>query len=235
MLPLKRIAAGSQKFGVLGACCVALCATSAFGDLRQNPFWQRSAGLWSSEATYLDHTLKFKIPQYSTIANIELATDQVRFTETKFYPAKTFYLPSLKQPIPADKGVEFVQHSVANQVGTTGDVVFSSTSELSAKLLIKMHMLSDDTAQMTAHSRDTGGELYRQLWLVPSANHRYVVNLGLSEHDTNQGGLRGLAFFNGKKIAASELQGLIARWRKRYNVGVRVTYSDNKYVVEELR
>lgn len=192
-------------------------------------FWRASAGWWASDNTYLDGALQQKIPAYQSLVHIEV--DDARITETsfRFYPAGEASHYYGRGQLGADRGIELVtvmQMEVIDSKGTAETVAVTPAPTAQPPAMTTTPLAPTLALQRTADP-DSGRENYHTVITMPTPDRRYTamwgVKTGLENADVKPGDLRALALYAGRRIAASEVEALRARFRAANAVGAVVT------------
>lgn len=202
-------------------------------DLRTEPFWQSSQGIWANHSTYLNGDLEYKIKSYHSITAIDVKADHVTIKETKYYPPGGFYGAAIGLTIDKNEGVEFITITTASAIMGTSDVIMNDGK---ANRKTTITPLNKDTAMLAASEKGSVIDDYRMFITIPDNNHRFVSNLGIDSKalGSSAGALKGVSFFNGKRISESEIKEQLNTWRDLYQVGSVVTFSDGKYQHQKL-
>lgn len=197
------------------------------------PFWKLSEGCWLSENTYLNRDMEPNIAAYSSVTCIVLEEGQVIETENKFYPPSKL-ATDLAGPLLGDgEGVEVqteIRHLVAGSDGRA--IVAKARPEMLVGGQVTLTTpVSDDTAIVTSGIEGEQADSYRMFITLPTADRRYVLNLGLDngqKQDAVAGDIRGFSIFRQRRIDKSEVGAWRNRLRERYAVGVFVVGSDDR-------
>jgi hypothetical protein len=192
-------------------------------ELSDFPFWQKMAGWWESDNTYMDAEMDYLIRAYSSLVHIQLDGRHFRETEHRFYPAglgTSRYAGGLAGPA---EGVELV-------VNTTGELIDASGTLGSIRVdpqvassgpNVFYRVLSEHDGVRVNTNPETGLDTYRMYFNFTTPDRRYRSNFGLlSEDNESAGGLRAFILYRGRRIEPSTFQSRRAALRERYNVGV---------------
>ncbi len=194
-------------------------ALPAFGQsLDVHPFWQGNKGAWLSHNTYLGDDLNYKIKSYNSIVVVKPGVSDVVMQEIKYYPPGAFYGQAIGLNVPANSGVEFVSESRWLSTGSDGVVVENTSVQ---KNISTITPLTKNAALLTITSLASGNDSYRMLITLAGRNYRHTVNLGIdadSSVEADVGRLRGVSFFNGKRISPDIIPDQIEHLRKEHQV-----------------
>lgn len=205
------------------------------GNLQSIPFWQKQAGVWQSENTYLDGNFEYRIKAYRSLVVVSLTEQTLIIREIKFYPAGSFNGAAVGLDIPADHAVQLIQVTEASAMSDQGVVEFNQVPTQNGSSVTRITPLSSDSGLMTISNRHSGVESYRAWITLPTENTRHVINLGLHTQtsDTLQAGaIRGVSIFHGRRLENDAVPEAIARSQQDYGIATIVHYSDGKFTIE---
>ena len=204
--------------------------TSAYGQpaetdeqigLSQFPFWQKMAGWWESDNTYMDSDLNYLVRSYNSLVHIQLVGRRFHETEYRFYPAglgASRYGKGLEKP---GEGIELVVTTTGELIddsGTLGNILMDhSASSTGPNVLYRM--LSDNDGVRLNTNPKTGVDNYRMYFNFVTPDRRLRSNVGLySENDENLGGLRAFILYRDRRIDPATFATRRASLRKKHNV-----------------
>lgn len=201
--------------------------TPVFGQtekvLTDFPFWQKSAGVWESENTYMDADMNYLVRSYSSLVRIELRGRQYVEVEHRFYPAGQStdrYGQGLMGP---GEGVELVVNTTAELIddkGTLGNIIIDHAGSSQGPNAAYRVMSNNDAVRINTNP-ETGVDNYRMYFNFTTPDRRYRSNFGLLGSDeTNLGGLRAFILYRDKRINAADFESRRQALRQRYNVKV---------------
>jgi hypothetical protein len=198
------------------------------------PFWQRMAGWWRAENTYMDGTLDYNIRSYNSLVHVELDGRDYRETEYKFYAPSKLAQQIGQGRLGPDEGIETVTVVVGTLADAVGTVRQTGlTPSASADDGTYLAVLNADTGVRVTPNAKTGVDTYRMLIFAPTPDKRYRANFGLVSDRTGPGAanalpgakpgdLRGFSLFREDRIAAGEVDDWRARFRARNKVAAVV-------------
>jgi hypothetical protein len=194
-------------------------------------YWQRMAGWWRAENTYLDGKLDYKIRTYHSIVHIELDGARYRETEYKFYPPGPMARGYGQGQVREGEGVETVTVTTGDSIDDTGTVRVQQTLPVAsgeaagsrAEDQTSIQVLGPDAAVRVTPNGSTGIDTYRMYIFSPTPERRYRSNFGIVSDRSGPGAanalpgaapgdLRGYSLFRESRMAPAEFE----RWRAEF-------------------
>ena len=192
---------------VLWMCAAGVDARAqSASSLSDFPFWQKMAGWWESDNTYMDADIDYLVRSYNSLVHVELDGKQYRETEHRIYPAglgATQYGKDIAKP---GEGIELVVITTGELIddkGTLGNIRVDHTF-MSSGPGIAYHVLSNNDAVRINTNSETGVDTYRYYINIVTPDRRYRSNFGLiSDGEQNVGGLRAFILYRDRRIDAA--------------------------------
>jgi hypothetical protein len=204
-------------------------------------YWQRMAGWWRAENTYMDNALNYNIRSYNSLIHVEINGRTYRETEYKFYSPSKLAMGMGRGQITETEGIETVTVSTG-ELGRDGGVKLAG-----AEAGTVIEVLSDDTAVRVTPNAKTNTDTYRMYIFAPTPDKRYRSNFGLvsdttgpgaanAAPDAKLGDLRGFSLFREDRIAEAEFEKWRAEFRLRNKVAaIMEAGTDGKPVLTRLK
>ncbi len=204
-------------------------------------FWLGSAGWWASDNTYLDGKLQQSLAAYHSLMHIEVYDTRVVETTYKFYPPGNAGRFHSEGQVGEDRGIELITVVELEIVDDAGMAATLSVTPRSAAQPCAMTTtpLSSTLALQRKVEPESERDYYHTVITMPTPDRRYTamfgIYTGLENPQVEAGDLRGLALFAGRRIDASEVEALHARFRDANTVGAVVSgNSDGDSLIEVL-
>lgn len=226
-----------------------LCPLSAVAnDLADHAYWQRMAGWWRAENTYMDGALNYNIRSYNSLIHVELDGRTYRETEIKFYAPSKLAMGTARGQISDEEGVETVTVFTGELVDDAGTVKLTGTVPAGpAEGDTNIKVLSPDTGVRVTPNPKTGTDTYRMFIFAPTPDKRYRSNFGLvsdktgagaanAAPDAKLGDLRGFSLFREDRISPADVEKWRAQFRAQNKVAAIVEAGpDGKPTVRRLK
>ena len=167
------------------------------------PFWQKMAGWWESDNTYMDAEMDYLVRAYSSLVHIELDGRYFRETEHRFYPAGLGTSRYAQGLAGSAEGVELVVNTTGELLDASGTLgaIRVDPQVASSGPNVFYRVLGENDGVRVNTNPETGVDTYRMYFNFTTPDRRYRSNFGLlSEDNESAGGLRAFILYRGRRI-----------------------------------
>lgn len=191
------------------------------------PFWQKMAGWWEGDNTYMDSDMNYLVRSYNSLVRIELDGRHFREVEHRFYPAglgSSRYGKGLEQP---GEGIEIVVTKTGELIDEGGTLGKLRSDHLEGSSGSYRLLGNNDAVRLNPNPK-TGVDAYRMYFNFVTPDRRLRSNVAIHSEGENIGGLRAFILYRDHRIDSSAFDARRAALRKIHDVKLlSVADSDN--------